>query len=100
MSTDAKFLISNFTMTERGNVLLVWEESGDFNYWGFLPGGHVLEVAYRQENYPALDVQVCSITTEKLAAHINRKCVGMQIRKCNLDGVHSDGGYIVDLKEK
>lgn len=81
--------------TELGNIWLVNEE-GNHNAWIRLGGNRWLQIAIRPENYPGLTVNTITVTDEALAAHINKECGGMVIRKLNLDGVKVDGAYIAD----
>jgi hypothetical protein len=76
----------NWGETERGNVWLVWPESGDCNAWIRLPTGRRwLQIAIRQGNYPGLNVSIIEVNSdEDIWRHICQNCVGMTIRKLNL----------------
>lgn len=77
-------LESDFYECERGNVLLT--DDSDFNAWIDPGDDRWLEVAFRHDNYPALTVQMVSVTIEQLAQHINENfCNGMwYAKKLNL----------------
>jgi len=77
-------------MNERGGVL-VTNDNGDFNAWlttGIV--GNWCEISWRQENYPALNVQVIEIAPKDLAEHIQKHFVGWTARKMNVPGVLLD----------
>lgn len=84
-------------LCERGNTLL--EMDGSMVAWLDLVDDQRLEVSWCPNNYPALNVSVVSLTDEQLASHINSKCRGWIIRKCNVEGVNVDGDYVADPDE-
>ena len=86
---------TDFRACERGNVFLQVQEGADFQ--AYLRGeeeNEWLEVSYREENYPALNVAVLSITDEDLAEHISLHFVGWYARKANLDGLNVENGFV------
>jgi hypothetical protein len=92
------FLKADDHWCERGNTLL---ETGEGNMvaWLDLEGNHRLQVSWCPDNYPALNVSVIELTDEQLAAHINDKCGGWLIRKCNIDGVNDENGSVAGKDE-
>lgn len=83
-------LMHHWTANERGNVLLTGDE-GELHAYLRLPfKGYWLEISYRPQNYPSLNVASLKISDAKLAAHINQKLVGMWVRKGNLEGLNVD----------
>lgn len=78
--------------TERGNILLVCDEEFYLNAWIRLDtNGNWLQIAYRHDNYPSLEVATVTITDKKLADHINNHFdSGWTVRKCNIKGVRLD----------
>lgn len=75
---------------ERGNILLAHDEEFYLNAWIRLPGkDQWLQIAYRHDNYPALEVSTIAIADETLAAHINKEFGGglWSVRKLNIEGV-------------
>lgn len=93
----------NIDATERGNILLANDEENWLNAWIRLPGeNRWLQIAYRQENYPALDVSTVTITDEALAAHINKEfnSGGWTARKLNIEGVKVEDNHIVGDDEE
>jgi hypothetical protein len=83
------------SLDERGNTLLV-NDGDDMLAWLDLVGNHRLQVSYCPGNHPALNVGVVELTEEQLAAHINSRCAGWLVRKCNCDGVNIVGGYVAE----
>ena len=83
-----------FSLTERGNTLLVTEDGDSFVAWLDIgsPGiaFHRLEVSWNPDNYPSLNVSAGEMTDKKLAKHINENCKGWIIRKCNVEGVKTE----------
>lgn len=83
--------------TERGNIWLTNEEGAcNHNVWIRLVGQKWLQIAIRPENYPGLAVNTITVTDAELAAHINKECGGMVVRKANLDGLQVRNGYILE----
>jgi hypothetical protein len=84
-------------LTERGNVLL----TNELNLHAYLKlegENEWLEISFRDENYPALNVSTVTATDEELAGHINNEFGGWQVRKCQVGGVQiTEEGYV---KEK
>lgn len=81
--------------SERGNILLVGDE-GYFESWT-RPLAHTKEwinISWRPDNYPALNVSIHSLTDEELWGNILRNCGGMYVRKLNLAGAPVDLKYI------
>ena len=86
----------DWSACERGNVLLETSDGSDFQ--AYLRGDEEnewLEISYREENYPSLNVALRSMTDEELAEHITLTFVGWYARKMNLAGVECDEeGYV------
>lgn len=87
--------LTNFAESERGNTLLT-DDDGGMIAWLDIAGDTRWEVSYQPRNYPALNVRTITTSEEELADHINRKCQGWNIRKCNIDGVNDDNGTVAD----
>lgn len=87
-------LDNNFSENERGNTWLVTEEGDNHIAWFKLDDNHFLEVAVEPYNYPGFKVNVIESTEAELAEHINTKCAGWLIRKCNVEGVNQQFGYV------
>jgi hypothetical protein len=83
--------------SERGNILLAHDEEFYLNAWIRLPDSQWLQIAYRNDNYPALEVSTITSTDEALAAHINKEFGGglWSVRKLNIDGVNVKDNHIV-----
>ena len=78
---------------ERGNILITHEEEFYLNAWVRLDGkDQWLQVSYRSDNYPALNVSTVTVTEEELAAHIRKEFGGglWHVRKMNIKGVQID----------
>lgn len=75
--------------SERGNILLAHDEEFYLNAWIRLPDSQWLQIAYRSDNYPALEISTITSTDEALAAHINKEFGGglWSVRKLNIEGV-------------
>ena len=85
--------------TERGNTLLVNGDS--FVAWLGMGGNKRLEVSWVPDNYPSLNVQTIERTDAELAEHINTKCCGWYVRKCNIAGLNVDwAGNVADPQEE
>lgn len=78
-------LTEEFHETERCNVLLTGTEEFRLNAWIRLRDDVRLEITYRPENYPSLELRVVTVSDKKLAEHIQKTCVGMLVRKLNPD---------------
>jgi hypothetical protein len=78
-------------MTERSGTLLLCE--GEFNAWlpiGDFPGcTEWLEISWRPENWPSLNVQTVKTTEAELAKHINANMGGFLIISKNLCGLNT-----------
>ena len=87
-------------LTERGGTLLSGEVG--FNAWlplGDFPGcTEWLEITWRPENYPSLNVQTVKTTEAKLARHINAKMGGFTVLKRNLCGLDIEDGRIIETE--
>ena len=83
--------------SERGNILLVHDEEFYLNAWIRLPDSQWLQIAYRNDKYPALEVSTINITDEALATHINKEFGGglWRVRNLNIDGVNVEDDHIV-----
>lgn len=89
--------------TERGNILLTHTEENWINAWIRLPEpNRWLQVAFRDCNYPALNVTTIEVTDEDLAAHIRKDFAGglWHVNKMNLDGVLDAHGEIIEDETK
>jgi hypothetical protein len=84
-------------LSERGNILLTGDD-GNMVAWLTLEGDRRLEVTFNPGNYPALNVGVVTLTDEQLAAHINGNLGGWHVRKCNIEGVNVENGYVAEEK--
>lgn len=83
----------NVAECERGNILITHEEEFYLNAWLRLDGkDQWLQVSYRSDNYPALNVSTVTVTEEELAAHIRKEFGGglWYVRKMNIKGVQID----------
>lgn len=87
--------------SERGNILLAHDEEFYLNAWIRLPDSQWLQIAYRNDNYPALEVSTITSTDEALAAHINKEFGGglWSVRKLNIDGVNVEDNHVVGNDE-
>lgn len=83
--------------SERGNILLAHDEEFYLNAWIRLPDSQWLQIAYRSDNYPALEISTITSTDEALAAHINKEFGGglWSVRKLNIDGVNVEDNHVV-----
>jgi hypothetical protein len=81
-------------MTERGNNLFV-DEDGGLIFWGRLQDGGWLEIEFQPKNSPALSIHTTNLDPLNLAKHINLNLLGWYARKCNIDGVNLENGYVV-----
>ena len=89
--------LKGFSACDRGNVLLSGVDGDVFNAYLRLPGGGFLEITYRPENYPKVNVAALDITEEYLARHINKRCRGMFADKANVEGLDlNEAGFIRD----
>ncbi len=77
-------------ISERGGTLIVNEDGPDFTAWLSLHGNVRLEIDYRADNYPCLNVRQVEITDAKLSRHINKNIKGWIVRKSNCAGVKID----------
>jgi hypothetical protein len=75
------------SLTERSGILLGQEDN--MNAWLRMDGENQwLQISYRPENYPALNVNQISLTDAELVEHINKNFdTSWSIRKCNIEGV-------------
>jgi hypothetical protein len=92
----------NIDENERGNILLAHDEEFWLNAWIRLPGkDEWLQISYRRENYPALEVSTITVTDEALATHIRKAFGGglWHARKLNIDGVEVEGNHVVGQPE-
>lgn len=87
-------LDQDFYACERGNTWLEQQGTGNHVAWFKLDDGHFLEVAVEPANYPGFKVAVVAETEAGLARHINEKCQGWLVRKCNTEGVKSENGCV------
>lgn len=94
---DPPLLEATDHLCERGNTLLVTGE-GNMVAWLDLLGDQRLQVSWCPDNYPALNVTVVTLTDAQLAEHINTRCGGWLIRKCNIEGVNVEGDYVADAE--
>jgi len=87
---------------ERGNILLAHDEEFYLNAWIRLPESQWLQISYRNDNYPALEISTITSTDEALAAHINKEFGGglWSVRKLNIDGVNVEDNHIVGDDEE
>jgi len=78
--------------TERGNILLMNEIDGGINAWLRIDAHHWIEMSWRAENYPSLNIGVVHISERELARHINTTFNDGDwfVRKMNLEGVIVD----------
>lgn len=77
------------TYTERGNILLMNEMDGGINAWLRVDNYHWIEMSWRAENYPSLNISLININERELARHINTTFHDDDwfVRKMNLEGV-------------
>lgn len=89
----------HYIASELGNTWLtddlnhaIWIGAGE-NQW--------LHIAITPNNYPGLTVAILSMPEAKIAAHINEKCQGWFVRKCNIQCVNlsEDGTQISDRED-
>jgi hypothetical protein len=84
---------------ERGNTWLM-DDDGNHVAWLDVTPTVRMEVSICPGNYPGLSVSILSeeeSTDEHLADHIQGKCVGWHVRKCNIEGVEIDAdGMVID----
>lgn len=84
----------NFAECERGNTLLT-DDEGNMVAWITLDGELRMQVSWCPDDYPALRLSLVKLDDERLAAHINERCRGWLIRKCNVEGINmGKSGYV------
>jgi len=87
-------LDKDFYACERGNTWLAKEDTGNHVAWFKLDDDHFLEVAVEPSNYPGFKVAVIEKPEAGLAKHINEKCQGWLVKKCNVPGVNVEDDYV------
>ena len=87
----------DYAQCERGqNLFTETDGNGDFTAW-FAIGDLWLEIDWRQNNYPALNVRIKPISELDLATHINENLRGWFASKCNIQGVNlNSAGFVID----
>lgn len=85
-------------LCERGNVLLVQEDSDNLQAYLRTGVGTWLEISYRSQNYPAMYVQAIEISDAELTKHIIKEFANnawIALKMC-LEGVPVEDSYVVD----
>ena len=92
----------NWFADERGNTWLM-NDDGNHVLWVRMNDKIRMEVTIYPGNYPGFYAAMLpenESTDEHLSEHINKKCVGWQVRKCNIEGVNVDAdGMIADTAD-
>lgn len=91
----------NWIECERGNSWFLTEDGSDQLLFFRLPDDRMIEVSIYPENYPGAHISLLSASefksgkpTQTLLDHIHENCDGWVVRKCNLEGVNIEDGYI------
>jgi hypothetical protein len=82
----SKLIKLGWSACERGNTMLVQEDGPNMVAWLTVEGDTRLEVEYSPDNYPALNVRLCSLTDRELSVHITDNLLpnGWTVQKWNL----------------
>ena len=94
MTKSASLPVGTY-LCERGNTWLITDD--DFIHLAFfsLEDDVWLQVSIHPGNYPGCEVTVISSTEEELAKYIRDRCSGWLVRKCNIEGVNIENGYVL-----